>query len=337
MMRVLMTGGTGDVGKAAVQLLAQRGFSVRVVGRSKNVAIPNAEYAACDIADYSRLREMVRGFDAVVHLAAVRNPFDAPSEQVFLANAQGTFNVYKACEEEGIQRVVQASSINALGTYYGKRPAQIRYLPVDEQHPCDSTDVYSFSKHVIEDIGDYYWRRSGISGAALRLPWVAPADYHAKIGERRAWVQRLVERLLRLSAEERRAWFDAAWGQYNELRASGFQEDSLAAERLRQERPGWFGESWQAMVSRVNFWTMLDERDSAQSIEKALTASYTGNHPLHINDDRNWTGIPSQTLAELFYPDVQTFKKPLQGADTLVSIDRARALLGFEVEHSFGV
>ncbi len=335
-MRILMTGGTGDVGRAAVQYLAQLGHFIKVIGRSKGVSIPSAEYALCDIGDYPLLREMVRGFDAVVHLAAVRNPFDAPSHQVFMANVQGTFNVYKACEEEGIQRVVQASSINALGTYYGKRPAAIRYLPVDEDHPCESSDVYSFSKHVIEDIGEYYWRRSGISGAALRLPWVAPASYHSKIGERREGVQRLVDKLLALPAAKRRAWFEAAWQQYNNMRAMGAQEDPTVSQRMRQEHPEWFGEEWQAMVSRVNFFTMLDERDSAAAIEKALTSRYGGSHPLHINDSQNWTGIPSQTLADLFYPDVTSFKKPLQGFDTLVSIERARELLGFEVHYSFG-
>ncbi|HEY9076196.1 MAG TPA: NAD(P)-dependent oxidoreductase [Anaerolineaceae bacterium] len=336
MMNILITGGTGAVGKAVVERLAAKGFTVKVIGRSSDVDIPGAQYTPCDITDYPNLRAAVRGIDAVIHLAAVPNPSAVSSEQVFLANAQGTFNVYKACEEEGIQRVVQASSINALGVFYGKKPAPIHYLPVDEEHPCLSSDVYSFSKHVIEDIGDYYWRRSGISGVALRLPWVAPQTYRPRHSERQKPVQALVERLLALSADERTHWFHEAWTRYNELRAQGMQEDRQVYMSLKERHPEWFGEALSAMSNRVNFWTMLDERDSAQAIEKSLTASYEGSHVLFVNDDKNWTGVPSQTLAELFYPDVTQFKKPLTGLDTFVSIEKARQLIGFEVEYSFG-
>jgi hypothetical protein len=57
---------------------------------------------------------------------------------------------------------------------------------------------------------------------------------------------------------------------------------------------------------------------------------------LFINDSRNNTGIESKVLAELFYPDVTTFKKDLADHETLVSIDHARRLIGFEPEYSFG-
>ncbi len=108
MMRVLVTGGNGNVGKAAVARLVKNGFSVKVIGRTAGVEIPGAGYEVCDINDYPHLREAVRGFEAIVHLAAIPSPSMGTSDQVFYANVQGTFNVYKAAEEEGIRRVVQA-------------------------------------------------------------------------------------------------------------------------------------------------------------------------------------------------------------------------------------
>lgn len=337
-MRVLVTGGTGAVGKAAVARLVEHGHTVKVIGRSSGLEIQGATYETCDINDYPCLREAARGFEAIVHLAAVPSPMLASSEAVFFANAQGTFNVYKAAEEEGIRRVVQASSINALGVFYGRKPAPIHYLPVDEDHPCVSTDVYSFSKHAIEEIGEYYWRRAGISGVALRLPWVAPRTFHQAPGQaaRRERIGRQVERLLGLSAEDRRHWFETAWQEYNRLRGLGVVENRELQESLKAAHPDWFGEDWYAMGSRVNFFTCLDERDSAQALELALTGSYEGSHALFVNDDRNWTGVPSATLAELYYPDVTAFKTPLEGTTTLVSIERAKQLLGFKVEYTFG-
>jgi nucleoside-diphosphate-sugar epimerase len=336
MMRILVTGGNGTVGKEVVRRLVGHGFQVKVIGRTRDAEIPGVTYEVCDITKYQALRDAVRGFDAVVHLAALPSPASGTSDQVFLINVQGTFNVFKACEEEGIRRVVQASSINALGVFYGLKESPIRYLPVDEDHPCLSSDSYSFSKHVIEEIGDYYWRRSGISSVALRLPFVAPVSYHETYRDRQNRVGELCNSLLMLPSGERLAWFESAWEKYNRLRAQGFLENRKFSYRMRASQPGLMDDGFFAMSNRVNFWCWLDERDSAQSIEKSLLADFEGSHALFVNDDHNWTGLPSRLLAELFYLDVKTFKKELQGSETLVDISRARRLIGFEVEYSFG-
>lgn len=335
-MKIFVTGGGGAVGKATVKRLVDHGHQVKVIGRTPGVEILGADYEVCDIGDYLSLREAVLGFDRVVHLAAIPNPSAGTSNQVFHSNVQGTFNVFKACEEEGIQRIVQASSINALGVFYGLKPAPIEYLPVDEEHPCLSTDVYSFSKQMIEEIGDYYWQRSGIASVALRLPYVAAVEFHEINKSRQDKMKDLCDRLLRLSSDERRRWFDECWKDYNEMRARGFLETPGRIQRMRNESPDLFDQVWLPMTNRVNFWTCLDERDSAQAIEKSLMADTLGSQVLFVNDDQNWTGVASSVLAELFYPDVKNLKKPLVGLDTLVSIDRAKQLIGFEVEYTFG-
>ncbi len=336
-MRILLTGGSGQVGKAVIERLVKNGYAVRVIGRRADLVFEGAEYRSCDINDYPRLRESIRGCDAVVHLAAVPNPAGRP-EEIFHVNAQGTFNVFQAAAEEGIRRVVQASSINAAGQFYGIKPAPLHYLPVDEDHPLYATDIYSFSKHIIEDIGQYFWRREGISSVALRLPWVAPRETHENFPQRLRFAQIMVEKLLQRTPEERRAWFEQAWQAYNDFRALHPYENPVpgfARQRINElpeEQRAMLG----AMTQRVNFFTMLDERDSAQAIEKGLTVPYEGSHPLFINDSQNNTGVESRLLAELFFPDVKVFKKELAGTETLVSIDRARELIGFEPEYSFG-
>jgi nucleoside-diphosphate-sugar epimerase len=85
---------------------------------------------------------------------------------------------------------------------------------------------------------------------------------------------------------------------------------------------------------RSNFWASIDARDSAQAFERGLLADYEGSHALFVNDSQNATGIDSETLVRVFFPDVGGRKHPLEGTETLVSIDKARALLGFEPEHS---
>lgn len=336
-MQVLLTGGSGSVGKAVIERLVNNGYAVRVIGRREGMSFEGAEYQSCDINDFPRLREVIRGCDAVVHLAALPNPAAGRPEEVFHVNAQGTFNVFQAAAEEGIKRVVQASSINATGQFYGVKPAPLYYLPMDEEHPLFATDVYSFSKHIIEDIGEYFWRREGISSVALRLPWVAPREVHENWPERYKYAKMMVDQLLERTPEERQAWFDLAWKMYNDFRAQrpyetphGFARQKMS--EMPEDQRAMLG----AMTQRTNFFTLLDERDSAQAIEKGLTADYEGSHPLFVNDSYNSAGIESKIIAELFFPDVKVFKKELVGTETVISIDKARELIGFEPEFSFG-
>jgi UDP-glucose 4-epimerase len=336
LMQILLTGGSGSVGHEVVNRLVKKGHSVRVIGRRADIVMAGAEYRQCDIDDYAHLRQTIRGCDAVVHLAALPNPAKGSPEEIFQVNCQGTFNVFQAAAEEGIRKIVQASSINAAGQFYGIKPAPLYYLPLDEAHPVFSTDAYSFSKNIIEEIGAYFWRREGIASVAFRLPWVAPVSAQNTIVQRRERLNNVVTGLLGKSKEEHRAWFERAWKSYNDFRAGRPYEKENNAYELLNNLPEEERNMLYSISFRVNFFTMLDERDSALAVEKGLEADFEGSHALFINDSQNWTGVESRVLADLFYPDVQEIKTDLRGFDTLVSIDRARQLIGFEPEFSFG-
>jgi UDP-glucose 4-epimerase len=176
-VKVLVTGATGNVGPALVERLVACGDTVKVIGRKPGHVIPGAVYRSCDITDFPRLVEETRGMDAVAHLAAIPGPHMGGPEAIFLANCQGSMNVYQAASLAGIRRVVSASSINAIGYGMGVKEWPIRYLPMDEAHPTFATDAYSYSKNVLESIAEFYWRRDGISGACIRIPAVLPVQY----------------------------------------------------------------------------------------------------------------------------------------------------------------
>ena len=59
-MKVLVTGGTGNVGKEAVSRLVANGWEVRVVGRRGGMEIPGAEYAVCDVTCCDDVREKLQ-------------------------------------------------------------------------------------------------------------------------------------------------------------------------------------------------------------------------------------------------------------------------------------
>ncbi len=347
-MKILVTGGIGHVGRPAVARLLAHGHDVRILDRLAEgdiaaeaaAEVRGAEYRQVDITDYATLRPHFEGIEAVVHLAAIPDPIPGKDAEIFAINCAGSFNIYQAAAENGIKRVVSASSINALGNGYGIREIPIHYFPLDEAHPGSTSDVYSFSKQILEEIAAYFWRREGISGACLRFPWVYDSRWfeheheYEHAGEFRAFIQAAYDGLMTLPEAERREQVQQTFVRLRELQAQ-HQNGEVGDEAMMT--------AMQAMPAaaltfgRNDFWAMLDKRDAAQALEKAVLAEYEGSHPLWIVGSHNSTGLPTQGLASLMYPDVQTWTRPIQGSESLISIDKARALIGFEPEYALGL
>jgi len=344
-MRILVTGGIGNVRRVAVARLLRHGHAVRILDRVAPEAIEEqhwetikgAEYHQADTTDYAVLAPLFEGMDAVVHLAAYTSPHPAPAHEIFRVNCGGTFNVYQAAANAGIKRVVSASSINALGYNFGIKGFPIHYFPIDEEHPTFTTDIYSFSKGMLEETAAYFWRRENISGVCLRFPGVMNPDlrWGNWIKFFREGARKAFEALLALPPEKREP----------RLRAIVEREEARRAERFHEWRPGGTGRWMRDWIEgprlpeelliwgRTDFWAIIHVEDVAQAIEKGLTAEYEGSHPLFISDKYNALGVPSQKLAEFFFPQVTTWKYPVEGCETLVSYARAQALIGFEPEY----
>src|SRR5690242_13744973 len=95
-MRVLITGGTGHIGKATTEQLLRKGWDVRILDIAPNSDFQGVEYVQGDILDYDSLLKHTKRCDAVIHLAAIRGPGLAPGHDVFNVNVTGTFNVFEA-------------------------------------------------------------------------------------------------------------------------------------------------------------------------------------------------------------------------------------------------
>jgi nucleoside-diphosphate-sugar epimerase len=335
-MNVLVTGGIGAVGKAVLERLLQNGWNVRVVDRKPEFEMEGIDYRVADITNYDDMREQMRGCEVVVHLAAIANPMFVPPQEIFHINVQGTYNVYEAAASEGIKRIVQASSINAFGCFWGNRDIFPEYFPLDEEHPTATTDVYSFSKEVVEDIGAYYWRRKGISSVSLRFPgvWSRTRISSEDVKAHRQRARAAIDEYAAQPETQRKTRLAAVREAAVAYRAAGNMEYPQAKQGMA--RSGFSDDPiWPIYTfDRFNFWAYVDERDSAQAIEKGLTANFEGHHPLFINAKDNSLDYDSTTLVKLFFPETNRWKRPLQGAESLVSIDKANSLIGYEPEHS---
>ncbi|HHY49011.1 MAG TPA: NAD(P)-dependent oxidoreductase [Alphaproteobacteria bacterium] len=170
-----MTGGSGGIGRAITAAALARGDEIVSIDRVEAAERHDGvRYVVADMSEYDKLVEAFSGCDAVVHMAAIPSPGRHPDHVVHNNNVVGSYNALRAAVENGIMRICQASSVNAIGHSYSRSP-RYDYFPIDEQHPNYGEDPYSLSKWICEQQGDAFARRyEGIRIASMRFHWVVP-------------------------------------------------------------------------------------------------------------------------------------------------------------------
>ncbi|MDX2850284.1 NAD-dependent epimerase/dehydratase family protein [Actinacidiphila glaucinigra] len=159
---VLLTGAAGGLGTLMRELLPAYGYELRLLDMLPVEGAPDAITA--DLADRAALREAVRGVDAIIHLAGIS--LEAPFEKILRANIEGTYNLYEAAREEGVPRIVFASSNHAVG--FTPRPVgDDPLIPVDTPRRPDT--FYGLSKCFGEDLAQLYWDLHGLETVSIRI------------------------------------------------------------------------------------------------------------------------------------------------------------------------
>ncbi len=172
-MKVVVTGGSGGVGKYVVEELLNSGYQV-IVFDIKEPQNKNINFIKGNILEINDCMKAFRGTKAVIHLAAIPHPLNDPPETVFNTNVVGTFNVYQAAASLGVERIIQASSDSTYGFHFRKDGNMLLpvYLPIDEDHPQRPADPYGLSKKVCEEIAKAFSRRYYLMSICLRICWV---------------------------------------------------------------------------------------------------------------------------------------------------------------------
>jgi len=89
-----------------------------------------------------------------------------------------------------------------------------------------------------------------------------------------------------------------------------------------------------ASLRRWNLWGYIDTRDGAQAVERALAVNLPGFDTFIIAAADTLMERPSVDLAAEEFPGVE-FTREVVGTDTLLSIDKARRVLGYNPQHSW--
>jgi nucleoside-diphosphate-sugar epimerase len=281
--KVVVTGGSGKLGRACVRELAAHGYDVLNVDLVPPPAPLPSAFTRADLTDFGQAVDALSGIDgrvgravdAVVHLAAIPAPGLFTNEVTFRTNTLSTYNVFEAARRAGVKNVVWASSETVLGLPFETPPP---YVPVDENYPGRPESAYSLSKLLGERMAEQFCRWDpAMKIIGLRFSNVMePSDY---------------------------------------ARFPAFEENPR-------------GRRW-------NLWGYIDARDAAQAVRKALAAPLTGADVFVIaNADTVVTRPNAELLAEMF-PGVPVNKADLGANETLLSIDKARRVLGYEPQHTW--
>lgn len=185
-MKILITGAGGNVGRAILPLLRKQGHTLRLLD-FRPLDLPSeegVEIVEGDLRDAQAVRRAVAGVDAVIHAAALHGIHLGKwtPQDFWDINVSGTFHVFEAARQEGIQRIVLCSTMGVYGQ--SAHPPPDAWNIITEDLPCLTTDVYGMSKKLCEEIGQHYARNSGITTLALRLGMFVPEQTLARYGFR---------------------------------------------------------------------------------------------------------------------------------------------------------
>ena len=167
-LTVAVTGPTGDLGIAIVNALERSRAVKRIVGMARRPFDPaergwkKTEYRQGDVTETGSVRSLVKGADAVVHLAfAILDASDATRE----LNIEGSRRVFEEAAKAGAERLCYASSVAAYGFHDDNPDWLTEEIPPrgSPEHP------YSQQKAEVERVlGEVLLKREGTVAYAFR-------------------------------------------------------------------------------------------------------------------------------------------------------------------------
>jgi nucleoside-diphosphate-sugar epimerase len=284
---IIVTGGSGKVGRACVKDLMEHGYRVVSIDMVRPAGISNPPkpsdpvFSRADITDFGAVMAALTGIndrveekvEGIVHLGAIAAPGQAVDHVIFETNMISTYNVFEGAKRLGIRNVVWASSETVYGIPYA---GGAQYVPVDEaiERPESS---YSLSKLLSEKMAEQYAR------------W----DPETKIIG---------------------------------LRFSNVQEP--------QDYENFESYQQSAQTRRFNLWTYIDARDAAQAIRLSLEADLKGAHVFGIANTNSLMRMGNDAMLDEVFPGTPR-KRALSPNESLISIERAKTVLGYQPQYDW--
>lgn len=323
-MRVLVTGATGRVGGTLVQRLVSSGIEVKAMvmpddpQAAKLAAFPAVEVVEADLRDQDGIDAACREVTHVVHLAAQLVRGDTPVDRFYDVNAFGVLRVLEGVVHAGltVERFVLASSD---GTY---RPGAPPAVPLTEDVTQEPADYYGTSKLLGEIILRNHGDQYQIPWSMVRFATVVSPEEAPRMFRLSFWRAVLQWQSL---GKDSHLW-PLFHNQPNLVRiletaAAGAADDTA----IGLVGPG--GVPWSI--------SMVDVRDAVEGVYRALTEPAALGRAFNIAAAQPTSHADAASaVSEIFGVPKIMVQMPLTHRLEL-SIDAARASLGYEPKHDF--
>lgn len=172
--RVFITGSGGFIGSHLTEILLEYGAEITALvhynsrnsfGMLESIDAENRSnlnVVMGDIRDSYLMRNLTKDQEYVFHLAALIGiPYSYVAPNSYIStNIQGSANVFQACLENGVKKLIQTSTSEVYGTAL--------YTPIDEKHPLQGQSPYSASKIAADMTAISYANSFDLSVAILR-------------------------------------------------------------------------------------------------------------------------------------------------------------------------
>lgn len=304
-MKVLVTGGSGVVGSYLLRTLKGHGYSLSCYSRSKPIEA-HTNWIEGDIGEVEKLKSVCKGYDTIIHLAAIPGPGRTTPEKLFATNVMGTLHVLEAAIAGDVPKVVFASSGAATGFSFQTKPITPLYLPIDETHPSSPQDEYGLSKLLGEMVCKRYTDAYGLVTICLRINhnWCIDRD-GVKEAIKCSWAKNL-------SIEE-------------------FWEKRY--RKVIHDPDGNWPTPGPPSPDKL-LWAVTDIRDAVQAFRLALENTKITHDVFHINASDTCSMMRTPTLIERNFPCV-LIKERLEGYSSLISHAKATRILGYCPQHTW--
>ena len=238
-MKTVVTGGAGFIGANLVRALLKEGREIRAIdnvsrGSSKNLEELPIEIVHADLRSYEQTSAALRGADCVYHLAARVGSVDflhggkAAELEALQSNVAIDTNVFRACIETNVEKIVYASSVSVY--------------PIDLQDRVGTRFSEQYT-HPINPEGGYGWAKllgeiqldlmEKCKSAAARI-FNAYGEYNAFEKKTAQVVPALVRKAINYPSED-----FVVWGDGNQTRNLIYIGDCIEALLKMEERASY--------------------------------------------------------------------------------------------------
>lgn len=198
-MKILVTGGAGYIGSITVRHLLDSWHQVVVVDNLERgwaqAVDPRTELVVGNVGDAAVLDRMLPGCDAVLHLAGYIEVAESQTEpgKYFRNNVCRPQQLLDAMVRHGVRNFVFSST----AAVYGEPDS----IPISESAPARPINAYGASKHMFEQLLDWYEQLHGLRTIRFRYFNVAGAWPDGSMGEAHVPETHIVPRILQAMAD----------------------------------------------------------------------------------------------------------------------------------------